>query len=80
MVESGVVLVQESIHDKTNEIPVMKDMLDFKDTKNKIITADAMHCQRETCSKIVDNEHDGDYVIGLKENQKSLHDDVALFF
>lgn len=80
MVESGVVLAQESIHEKTNEIPVMQDMLDYIDVKEKIITADAMHCQRETCAKIVDNDHGGDYVIGLKGNQGTLHNDVTLFF
>ena len=37
-----------------------------------------MHCQRNICSKIV--EQGGDYVFGLKENQKSLHDDVELYF
>lgn len=80
MVESGVVLAQESIHEKTNEIPVMRDILEQIEVKDKIITADAMHCQRETCAQIVDEAHNGDYVIGLKENQKTLHDDTALFF
>jgi predicted transposase YbfD/YdcC len=80
MVESGVVLAQESIHEKTNEIPVMRDILEQIDVSGKIITADAMHCQRDTCVKIVAPDKGGDYVFGLKENQKSLHDDVALFF
>jgi predicted transposase YbfD/YdcC len=80
MVESGVVLAQESIHEKTNEIPIMREILDYIDVKGKIITTDALHCQRETCAKIVDDEHGGDYVIGLKGNQETLHDDAALFF
>ena len=80
MVESGVVLAQESIRDKTNEIPIMREILDCIDIKGKIVTTDALHCQRDTCAKIVDNEHQGDYVVGLKKNQKNLHDDVALFF
>jgi len=80
LVEGGIVLGQESIHEKTNEIPVLRDMLEYIDVKEKIVTADAMHCQRETCAKIVDELRGGDYVIGLKENQETLHDDVALFF
>jgi predicted transposase YbfD/YdcC len=68
LVESGVVLAQESIHEKTNEIPVMQEILDDIDVRGKIVTADALHCQRESCAKIVDDEHGGDYVIGLKEN------------
>lgn len=80
MVESGVVLAQEPIHEKTNEIPVMREILEQIEIKGKIITADAMHCQRETCAQIMEAKHCGDYVFGLKENQKSLHDDVELFF
>jgi predicted transposase YbfD/YdcC len=80
MVESGVVLAQETIHEKTNEIPVFQDMLKYIDITGKIVTADALHCQRDTCAAIIDEDHKGDYVLGLKENQKTLHDDVKLFF
>ena len=75
---NGVVLGQEKIHEKTNEIPVFQKMLSYLNITGKTITADAMHCQRETCAKIT--ERGGDYVLGLKENQKSLHDDVELYF
>jgi len=77
MTESGVVLGQNSIHEKTNEIPVFQEMLDFIDVKGKTITADAMHCQKETCKKIIGCG--GDYVFGLKDNQKNLCEDVSLF-
>lgn len=75
---NGVVLGQEKIHEKTNEIPVFQSMLEYLNVTKKVVTADAMHCQRETCAKIT--ERGGDYVLGLKENQKSLHDDVELYF
>ena len=78
LTESGVTLGQESIHKKTNEIPVFQDMLDYLEIKGKVITADALHCQRETCKKII--EKGGDYVFGLKENQKTLYDNIKLFF
>ncbi len=77
LTESGVVL-QRSIHEKTNEIPVFQEMLDYLDVKDKTVTADAMHCQKETCKKIT--EKGRYYVLGLKENQKTLFDDVYLFF
>ena len=77
LTESSVVLGQEAIHNKTNEIPVFQAMLNFLDVKEKIITADAMHCQKKTCKKII--ECGGDYVFGLKENQKTLFVDVSLF-
>ena len=43
----------------------------------KCVTADAMSCQRAICAQIV--EQGGDYVIALKGNQSTLHDDVRLF-
>jgi predicted transposase YbfD/YdcC len=80
MTESGVVLAQETINEKTNEIPVFREMLDHINVKGKVITADALHCQRDTCEKIVDEKRGGDYVFGLKENQENLYRDVKLFF
>ena len=75
--ESSVVLGQESIHEKTNEIPIFQEMLDHIDISGKIITADALHCQKETCKKIIAG--DGNYVLGLKENHKNFYDDIELF-
>lgn len=78
--ESGVTLGQEAIsyEDKTNEIPVFQDMLEYLDIKGKTITADALHCQKETCWSIKDKG--GDYLLGLKGNQAGLYEDVKLFF
>ena len=75
---SGGVLGQKSIHEKTNEIPVFQEMLDTINIQEKIITADAMHCQKETCKKIL--EKGGNYLFGLKGNQNALYSDVKLFF
>lgn len=75
---SGVVLGQEAIHEKTNEIPIFQEMLSHLDIKAKTLTADAMHCQKETCRRITEKE--GNYLFGLKRNQQSLYEDVALFF
>jgi len=72
--ESGVILGQESIHEKANEIPVFQQVLDDFSIKGKVVTADVMHCQRETCAKII-SKH-GDYVLGLKQNQPSLYEDA----
>ena len=78
LTESSVILAQEEIHDKTNEIPVFQEMLNHLDIKGKTVTADAMHCQRETCRRI--EKQGGKYIFGLKENQKSLYEDVSLYF
>ena len=78
LTESGVVLSQKKINDKTNEIPVFQEMLGYLNIQGKTITADAMHCQRETCALITSKG--GDYVIGLKGNQGNLREDVATYF
>lgn len=78
LTDSGITLAQEAIHKKTNEIPIFQEMLTYLDVKGKLVTADALHCQKETCRKIVQKK--GDYVFGLKGNQPSLLKDVSLFF
>ena len=77
-VENGLCLAQLAVGEKTNEIPIFRDMLEFLDIKGKTITADAMACQKETVAKII--EKGGDYCIGLKGNQGTLHEDVRLYF
>ncbi len=52
-------------------------MLEYIDIKGKTVTADAMHCQKETCRKI--KEKGEDFVLGLKKNQKMLYEDVKLY-
>jgi predicted transposase YbfD/YdcC len=58
-----------------NGIP---ELLDLIDVSGGIVTADAMSCQKVICGKIVAGK--ADFVIGLKENQPSLLDDVRLYF
>ena len=78
LTESGVVLGQEKINEKSNEIPAFQQMLSYLNIANKTITADAMHCQKETCKKIFEKQ--GNYVFGLKGNQSKLYEDVVLYF
>jgi predicted transposase YbfD/YdcC len=78
LTESGIILGQQAIHEKTNEIPIFQEMLEYLNVEKKIITADAMHCQKETCKKIINKK--GDYVFGLKGNQRNFYKDAELFF
>ena len=77
MTQTGVTLGQLAVNEKTNEIPVLRDLLDIIDVKDKIITADAMHCQKDTVEKIVGLG--GDYVVGLKGNQGVFFDEVRSY-
>ena len=75
---TGISLLQKTVDNKTNEIPAVKELIDMLDVKGMIITADAMHCQKETAEKIVNNG--GDYVLQLKANQRSFYEDVYAMF
>lgn len=76
--DTGVSLLQKTVEDKTNEIPAVQELVEMLDVKGLVITADAMHCQKETARKIVDNG--GDYVLQLKANQKGFYEDVYAMF
>lgn len=75
--ESGLALAQVKTEDKSNEITAIPELLDGLYLKGCIVTLDAMGCQKAIVEKIIEKE--GDYVISLKGNQGTLHDDVRLF-
>jgi predicted transposase YbfD/YdcC len=72
-----MVFAQEKIHEKSNEITAIPEILKKLDLQNKIITIDAMGAQRSICQQIIDSR--GDYVISLKGNQGTLYEDAVLF-
>lgn len=75
--ESNISIGQVSVGEKTNEIVAMKELLNLLRLDGRIVTADAMHCQRSTCEQIVQEE--GDYVIQVKQNQKTLYEAISTF-
>ena len=76
--EARLVLGQEKVSDKSNEITAIPKLLALLDVKGHIITIDDMGCQYAIANKIVDKE--GDYIFSLKGNQGSLSEDVTLYF
>jgi predicted transposase YbfD/YdcC len=73
-----LVLAQVKTREKSNEITAIPEVLRMLDLTGSVVTIDAMGCQTAIAQQIVDQH--GDYVLSLKGNQGSLHDDVALFF
>ena len=76
--ENGFCLGEERVDDKSNEIKAIPNLLDNLNIKGRIITADAMGTQREIVKKI--RQKRADYVLALKGNQGTLHEDVKLYF
>lgn len=76
--QQRLVLGQEAIDEKSNEITAIPKLLKLLEIKGCIITIDAMGCQHAITDQII--EQKGDYVIGLKGNQGHLHEAVEDFF
>ena len=76
-VDQRLLLGQIATDAKSNEITAVPKLLAMLSLKGCIVTADAMNCQRAICAQIV--EQGGDYVLALKGNQGTLHDDVRRF-
>ena len=72
-----LVLGQTKVADKANEIVAIPRLLDMLSIEGAIITIDAMGCQRKIAKKIIEKK--ADYVLALKGNQSSLHEDVEVF-
>ena len=75
--EARVVLAQEKVSDKSNEITAIPKLLNLLDVKGHIVTIDAMGCQHAIADLIVSKG--GDYIFSLKGNQGLLCEDVELF-
>lgn len=71
-------LGQLKVDEKSNEITAIPALLKLLEIKGCIVTIDAMGCQTEIAQVVVDRK--GDYVLALKGNQGTLHQDVQSLF
>jgi predicted transposase YbfD/YdcC len=76
--EARLVLGQKAVADKANEITAARELLGLLDLNGVLVTADALHCQRETAELV--GERGGDYLFALKANRPAMHRDVRDFF
>lgn len=77
-VENRLVLGQVPVADGSNEITAVPELLRALDLKGTIVSIDAVHCQTETVSQIV--EQGGHYVVTVKDNQPKLREAVEGVF
>jgi hypothetical protein len=76
--QTGYVLSQTPVDEKTNEAKTAWEVLKGLVLEGRVITGDAMFCQRELCQKILDSG--GDYFLVVKDNQPTLLQDIAADF
>lgn len=76
--ENRLVLGQVKVDDASNEITALPELLKLLTLKGCIVTIDAIGCQTDIAELIVIQE--ADYVLALKGNQGTLHQDVQGLF
>jgi len=76
--DNGLALGQVKVKDKSNEITAIPGLLQALHLKGCIVTIDAMGCQKKIAGNIIDKH--ADYVLALKGNHETVHDEVREFF
>lgn len=76
-VGSRPVLSQRKVEDKSNEITAVPELLRSLELAGCIVTLDAMGCQKQIAREII--ESDADYVLALKGNQSTAHEEIRAF-
>lgn len=67
-------LGQSKVNKKSNEKTALPELIEAVDIKDKLVTIDAMGCDKKIAAQIRENE--GDYLLALKKNQKNLYEEV----
>jgi predicted transposase YbfD/YdcC len=75
--ESGLLLGQRKVKTKSNEITAVPELLRALQLAGCIVTADALHCQKNLAKEI--QEADAEYVLALKGNQGTTFAEVKSF-
>ena len=73
-VEENLVLAQQAVEEKSNEITAVPELLKMLDIKGAVVTVDALNTQTEIASQIV--KGGGDYVMAVKDNHPTLCDAI----
>lgn len=71
---SGLTLTQAEVGEKTNEHKAALAVLRGLVLEGRVVTGDAMFCQRDLCQAVVKRK--GHYFIAVKENQPGLLQDI----
>lgn len=76
--KNHLVLGQVAVEDKSNEITAIPKLLELLSLAGATVTIDAMGTQKEIAQQIVQAK--GDYLLAVKDNHKTLHQDIRFFF
>src|SRR3984893_10420494 len=74
---SRLVLGQEAVDEKSNEITAIPALLERLDLEGALVSTDAMGCNPTIAQSILDAK--ADYLLAVKDNQPTLHPDVETY-
>src|SRR5690242_2060700 len=74
--QAGAVLAQAEVDGKTNEITCFVPLLAPLDLAGAVVTADALHAQREHAQFLV-TQKNAHYILAVKNNQPTLYAQLA---
>lgn len=63
-----------SVAAKSNEIPAVQELIRMLHLDGAVVTADAMHCQKETAQALIHKQ--ANYLLMVKGNQPTLQDEL----
>jgi hypothetical protein len=72
------VIAQVRVDAKTNEHKAALEFLGILPLQGKIVTGDALFCQRDFCEEVI--RQGGDYVLTVKDNQPTMMKHIAAMF
>lgn len=75
--ESNLVLGSLPCKTKITEPEIFRNLVGMLDISGSVVVADALHCQRQSAEKVV--EEKGDYLFVVKDNQPTLRENIELY-
>jgi predicted transposase YbfD/YdcC len=76
--KSRLVLGQEAVDEKSNEITAIPALLERIDLEGALVSIDAIGCNPNIAQNIVDAK--ADYLLAVKDNQPTLHAEIKSYF
>ena len=75
--ESKLILGSQPCKTKISEPEVFRELIGILDVSGAIVAADALHCQKKSAKKVI--EENGDYLFVVKDNEPRLREDIELY-
>lgn len=75
--ENKLIIGSKPCETKLSEPKVFRELISILDISGAMVVADALHCQKESAEKVV--EEQGDYLFVVKDNVPMLREEIELY-